>query len=509
MTKSNRITYRFDRRGNKIDEVLPAREADSSIEPSVVKQPETLIEHQAEDAREDVSLTEPSHLVEYELDYDKLERLIRESNGSEAASVLSDEVSPQNAVEDTFDLKASATLSDTFHKADHAEDMSQNMLEHQSHLMKDTDSSTYAGNGNDSHEQQWYVEPSMVPTTTKAAAQSTSYDEREQQRLYELDQYEDELLERNFSSRTKNFEPDMIEETPRRSDRRQTFTWVNGAVSVASAIVTGVCIGYLLLSLVFGMSVWPFSSLNKSAASGQNAVHEIKPNTNEQAEEQLVTLPVQSSESSQPAVAGLQLDGAHYSYQVLQAGVFTLEKTRDEVLATLSHAGYEGHFIKDDSDRYFVYAGVATSPTNAAPVQSGIKGVETYRKELTVTLPSQMPFLGEADQLEQYVNEANTLIAMYADLVTAQLEQTSFSAIGEAAQRSWQASHEQWLKLADAIEPKWASSEDKQHAQALKEQLIEADKQLQGYQEQPRSNYLWKVQSALVKSVLIQKEWFE
>jgi len=288
---------------------------------------------------------------------------------------------------------------------------------------------------------------------------------------------------------------------------RPTLTWMQGALSVVSAIISGCLIGYLLLTLVFGFNVWPISSLfggnaqELAAEASKTGTLPASANNQQTKSDEDTAVIVQEG-------ATQALNAQSYQYYVLQAGVFTKESTRDEVINSLKHSGYAAEFTLDDSNRYVVYAGLAASENDANYVQSSIKGIETYRKPLTLALPDAMPFNGEAELLEQYFEESNSLIKMYSDLVAVQLEQTSLSPIGEAAQSAWQSSYNSWLALSEQIADFWGSDEQLQQANQLQQALQEADAQLLNYQTEPKTKYLWNVQRALVKSVLVQKDWF-
>lgn len=498
MTKPNRITYRFDRQGNKIEETLPAQE---------VMQPAALHEEVEEPIlsnEQKWSFDEPAHnidatttLNQYEIDIEKLEKLIRESSLESNQTTHDEQVQKGNVSEQYIEIEQ--------YKHEHAiveqanllqEDVNQAKLQEEVKHVKIKQESY-----NDTHAEQIPANWSHYEEHVYSHAVS-DYVERddEKQRLYELDQYEEASAD---STRARSIdEATFLEQATHEELDRKPLPWLNSAVSVISAIVTGICIGYLMLSLVFGVSVWPLSALAKPSEAEQAAA--VGSNDN-------MPVPVVEGRDAKEVTSGtaVQLSEASFHYHVLQAGVFTQEKTRDEVLASLELGGFNGHYIKDSSDRYFVYAGLATTATNAAPIQGKIKGIETYRKEMTLQLPSQIAFNGEAEKLDQYFKDSNALISMYADLVAIQLEQTSFSKIGEAAYSAAQISYNNWLSLANEIEAHWIDSVDKQQAITLKEELMNAQAQLQNYQAEPKSVYLWSIQSSLVKSVLLQKEWYE
>jgi len=480
VSKSNRITYRFDRQGNKIEDTAPILNVmgQPSAPHYEIEESEPKIE-QNWSFEEQTMEKELKPYNEYELDIEKLERLIRESN----------EESKKDDEQQVEELEQAKQKQRQGQQRDYASklmtaDIDPTITQTEK-KNEDTDLFHYDWSSGDIGSM--YVE-----------------NDDEQQRLYELDRAEEDAFRYDRSSNEPSSNERsalFVEAREQNIVKNKPLPWLNSAISVISAIATGICIGYLLLSLVFGISVWPLSALAQPSQSdnGSNA---------EQIDRSLPVAGQREVKEIAPEAA-IQLSEASFNYQMLQAGVFTQEKTRDEVIASLEHAGFKSHFFKDSSNRYFVYAGVATSAANAGPIQGGIKGIETYRKEMTINLPAQIAFSGEVEKLEQYFKDSNALIAMYADLVAAQLEQTSFSKIGQAAQDAWQAAYNNWLALAEQIDSNWVEASDKEQALALKEQLMNAEKQMQSYQVEPKSTYLWNAQSSLVKSVLLQKDWFE
>lgn len=486
MTKHNRITYRFDRQGNKIEDTVPVQ--DMMQQPAVQheKMEPSHKNEQKWSFEEPANEQETTPLNEYEIDIEKLERIIRES--SPEATYEPKQQEEQSKVVELNERRQDKVTKATV--AEHSSSIKQQAAKKKAEEMQ--------------LQEQW------INNEDYERSYSYARNNDEEQRLYELDRAEETAIEHNEHEQHTKTRDDNVEDTApsayiRANEHyvasRKPLPWLNSAISVISAIATGICIGYLLLSLVFGVSVWPLSALAQPKQAEQAL-------TTEPFDDSLPAAEQREVKEIAPETA-LQLSAASFNYHVLQAGVFTQEKTRDEVLASLQQSGLKGHYLKDSSDRYFVYAGVATSATNAAPIQGGIKGIETYRKEMTINLPAQIAFKGEAEKLEQYFADSNALIAMYADLVAAQLEQTSFSKIGQASQDAWQAAYGSWLTLAEQVETNWVDEADKQQAMALKEELMNADKQLQSYQAEPKSTYLWNVQASLVKSVLIQKDWFE
>ena len=187
------------------------------------------------------------------------------------------------------------------------------------------------------------------------------------------------------------------------SRRERKFSWTNGLVAVLCAVLTGTLLGYLLLVQVFGsLCFWPNSKSTELTITGGAVV------------DQAAVLP--STADNVPTVS-INVSQGQHSYQLLQAGVFSKEDTRDEVIAALQNAGYAAEYTQVNNGKYFVYAAIATSLNNIEPFKTAVSGFELYRKELVLQLPEKVQYHGEATQLESYIQSSNQLIGMYADLV--------------------------------------------------------------------------------------------
>ena len=422
MQHHNRITYRFDRNGNKIDSL--------------------------QQQHPEVNETDSTQ----ELNIEQLEQLIRNSDGVIAdtgeiqeslneGQLSTDEQKQYKHIDlDSYDLEASRSLYDAY-------------------------------------QPEW-----TAPTLHEGAHQTdrtalTLHDELHQPERKAPTLYDEQLLHEVQVSR-----------------REGKFSWTNGLVAVLCAVLTGTLLGYLLLVQVFGSVLWPNSKSTEPTVIGDAVV------------DQATILP---SIADNTPVVSINMSQAQYSYQLLQAGVFSKEDTRDEVITALRNAGYAAEYTQVNDGKYFVYAAVATSLNNIEPFKTTVSGFELYRKELVLQLPDKVQYDGEAMQLESYIQSSNQLIGMYADLVAAQLEQPSLSVIGSSAQQASQTQYDNWEIIAlEAIDGFKGTANESQATQLL-QSLQQAQQQLLKYQEKPSAKTIWGVESAIIKAVLAQKEWFE
>lgn len=434
MQPSNRITYRFDRSGNKIDEpfTLPA-EPDMKQErklslvppPQVIAAEEKIVE-------EDVEL--------YGLDIERLEQLIRnsqlEKQEVEKAEASIDQRKPNSDIDMVNNDSSSESVS----------------------YMKQI--------ANDEEQEEEY-EPFL---------ESYSYEQN------------DSILEQD--------QPLIADENNYIYESRtvKKLTWTTSLITVLSAVATGMLLGYLLLVQVFGTLWWQPSTQAASIPT---------------VEEQPIAIPTAPASEGETSATIIDTSQEHFSYQLLQAGVFTQENTRDETIAALKKAGYAAQYTKSSNGKYYVYAALTTSAINSEPYKSAVSGFELYRKELLLQMPATLQYNGESELLNSYFSESNALIAMYADLVAVQIEQTSFSAIGSSAQEAMEQKYGQWDTLANEVMEGFKQTNGEQYAIELHKALKDAQAQMLAYQKQPSQKSIWEVQSAIVHAVLLQKEWFE
>lgn len=470
MQPNNRITYRFDRNGNKIEDgtifnhTLNIHEATKKTQQPVIH-----LENQ-------LPSLEPDGQELYGLDIESLEQLIRGSNQEDETS---------NQMRDENKQYTSAV--------DGVTDDSYN--ESFNWYIDDNDTDPF-----NQKEDEWasdfsspYEKNAVKEPALKAIDRMDYKNNKDVKSLPELDEelYQaDEYMTYKNSYIKGNRDSEIVDA---RVTNKSSFTWGNGLVTVLCAVATGMLLGYLLLVQVFGSMLWQPSPQSQAPLSTDSES----------------TIPIVPSSNDEATAGAINTSEAHYSYQLLQAGVFSQENTRDEAIASLQSAGYAASYTKSSNDKYYVYTAVATSAINAEPFKNAVSGFELYRKELALQIPASMKFHGEAELLENYFNTSNALIAMYADLVAAQLEQSSLSKIGGSAQEAAQRKFELWEKNAEEALAGFSDTESESYVLKINEALENAQANLMKYQSTPSKKTIWSVEEEIVKTIIIQKEWFE
>lgn len=468
MQPNNRITYRFDRNGNKmentttLDDSRTLHDTDYKMQKPVSS---SLTENQILSAE-----TDSEEL--YGLDIESLEQLIRGSNYKDEFYDQEQEDKPALL---SVDKRATNIYNDSLN----------------GHI-DDAKTDHYIAN---EEELTWEL-TFPYEQKTEMVRGLRSVNRTNNQSLPEVN----EELHQAVNQMAYDGSPiiaDMDEQDIRLMDtiatQKSSFTWGNGLVTVLCAVATGMLLGYLLLVQVFGSMFWQPSAQTQAPISTDSES----------------TIPVVPSSNDEATTGAIHTSEAHFSYQLLQAGVFSQENTRDEAIAALQSAGYAASYTKSSNDRYYVYTAAATSAINAEPFKNAVSGFELYRKELALQIPASMQFNGKVELLEEYFNSSNALLATYADLVAAQLEQPSLSKIGSSAQEAVERKYELWKQISKEATAGFKDTKSESYALEINVALANAQANMIAYQAKPSKKTIWSVEEEIVKTIIIQKEWFE
>ena len=292
-------------------------------------------------------------------------------------------------------------------------------------------------------------------------------------------------------------------------------SWFNVFLSVAGALATGALFGYLILNLFTGGFIWPGSSGNgaggETAGQGVSldeivslplteATGENGDDTNGQA-----AAPTDKPEGSVPAAA--VAIGGEYGYTLLQYGVFSGTATRDAALQQLADKGLPRSSTQSNG-KYLVYAGLAANSDEASAFASVLPDLQVYKKVITLR-PGNIPFQGNAETASQFFELTNSLVSTWSTLVVTQLEQPALSSIGQAATDAWKEKYKAWGGLAAKMDEGVTDEKGGQYLSKMKKAIDSGADAMLAYDKATSKSSLWKAQTALMDTVLAQKEWFE
>ncbi|WP_169082750.1 SPOR domain-containing protein [Paenibacillus sp. PL91] len=339
---------------------------------------------------------------------------------------------------------------------------------------------------------------------------------------------DDDIEERHFKAETvhgpiHSYEDELVYDEPRRNKqqytrmKRKTGTpsWFNVFLSVAAALATGALFGYLLLSLFTGASIWPGGAdetPQTQPVTGNEIIGETSggkagnaPNTGEGAQTETDN---DSAAKPDPNAAMVSLEGLDQTYFMLQFGVFSNTEGKDAALAQLAEKGLAGAALTSAAD-YRVYAGMGGDRAKAQTIRGQMADMDLYIKEVSITAPSKLPFKGEQASAQAFFTKTREIVQMLDELTIAQLEQPSLSPLSEAAAASWQTEHQKWTKNAATMRIGIEDAAGKAYLDKVIQAINTAAKSMVEYDKKPSRAYLWSTQTQLMKAIISQKEWFE
>lgn len=451
MNPNNRITYRFDREGQKVSnkEEKPQRIDEQRRKQSPIGNVIPLYQPMASNGIDD---THPWDSV-FQEDVGALEKLIRDSDD-----------------EATNDRSASYAGSNFSTRAD--------AVEHESGLWKDAGMS-----------DPW---------------SSLQHD---------IAAPEEKIQEPEYAwSRDHNPVVDDVGPIIRKSGGP---SWLNVFLSVAGALATGALFGYFILTLFTGGFMWPGSSANGNgnpAVGTDISLDEIvnlpvTENISQGTGDAGAETPPAEQPGESVAVATVGLGGEH-TYSVLQYGAFNGTAGRDEALSQLAAKGLPSATIQS-GDSYYVYAGIAMSQKEASVLTSQMPDMLIYKKELELALPDQLAFTGSEEDAKLFFDRTHALVVAWSSLIVTQFEQAELSPVGQAASKAWQDKLGEWKTSAEAMKKGIGEGKDSDYLTKLTDAIGDAGEALLAYDEKTSKASLWKAQENLMRAVLVQKEWFE
>lgn len=286
-------------------------------------------------------------------------------------------------------------------------------------------------------------------------------------------------------------------------------SWIKVFLSVAGALATGALFGYLLLSLFTNSPDQTKGSnnlanpVNGSVSNNPSAAPSGDKSTNTNGGTSGSAV---NNASGQKTV---KLTIPTQSYQLLQYGVFSNTEGRDAAIKELTDKGLAAAGMKTATD-YRVYAGMAIDRARAITLTKDIgEDLPVYIKQVDVQVPQQFPFAGDAKAADTFLNNTISLISMLDELSLTQLEQPSLSPLGSAAANAWQAEHQKWTESVKAMQAGVQDEAGKAFLIKLIQSMNTAAKSLEEYDKKPSQSHLWAVQGALMEAIVTQKEWYE
>lgn len=292
----------------------------------------------------------------------------------------------------------------------------------------------------------------------------------------------------------------------------ESSSWTKLLTAVASSIVTGVLIGYVLLLAVYGANVWPVNIISKQLTDTSEPVSVAEPIAPQPTlSDQPVTPDPSLASSGDVSTTVVPQEKVviepmqTFTYTALQAGVFTKEDTKQALIDTLQARGYPAVTMKAEDGKMVVFAGIASSQ-QATYQTNHMSGVELYRKTFSVHIPQLSTNEQLEVQLQQWMFNVQDLMKSYMLMSEAQFEQTSFSAIYADSYKLLEEKYNSLVNETKQLESKLEDEPIKSYVAFHRDKLDAVHQGFAQYQQKPSAAPLFDIQEELLTLITYQAE---
>jgi stage II sporulation protein B len=271
---------------------------------------------------------------------------------------------------------------------------------------------------------------------------------------------------------------------------RRNIPWFKVAGTAVGAVVTGVLLGYLILTMFTGVN----SNPDKSAI-----VDDVKAVTNNGSKEVSVTLP---SDALQAGVIAVQIPARTYTF--LQNGGFSTQERADQAGAEVRNQGIAA--VTESADKFFVYVGVAADRDSAVTLSEQLqaKNMEIYKKPYSLPAIEEMKWNGNAEFLQTYCTQADQLVQMLSGITLVHLEESELTDISDSTLQSIQSNFAAWTQTSSQVF-KDATADIKPALQKMTNAMNTAKLSLDEYKKTPSFEMLWQTQTNILQFIITEK----
>lgn len=287
--------------------------------------------------------------------------------------------------------------------------------------------------------------------------------------------------------------------------------WLSALSAFAGAILTGIVLGMLVLSLFRG----DFSPIRElagmgAAGAGEAAEGAVTGLDGAGPESGALTgsaegLPGPGGDGQRGAVS-LELPEATYYF--VQNGVFSGREGADAALDMLREKGLSG--AVETGAAFSVYAGAAVTRDDALLISHHLQNedLEVYVKPYVLPAVDAISGSGTAaDGLGEYVRISRELAGTILSISAMRLNEARPGPLGEAERESLARLHQQWTEQANRAVPD--TDADKPLLDKMNTALNSAVMTLEQYDKNPSHAYLWQAQAAAAEHLISQKALLE
>jgi stage II sporulation protein B len=271
---------------------------------------------------------------------------------------------------------------------------------------------------------------------------------------------------------------------------RRNIPWLKVAGTAIGAVVTGVLLGYLILTMFSGAS----------STQGNTAISDdVKTITGDSSKEASITVP---ADVLQAGVIAVQIPARTYTF--LQNGGFSTQERADQAGAVVREQGMAA--VTESADKFFVYVGVAADRNSALTLSEQLqaKNLEIYKKPYSLPALQEMKWNGNAEFLQTYCTQADQLVQMLSGITLVHLEESQLTAISDSTLQSIQSTFEAWTQTSSQVF-KDAASNVKPALQKMTNAMNTAKLSLDEYKKSPSFEMLWQTQTNILQFIITEK----
>ncbi|QGQ95387.1 SPOR domain-containing protein [Paenibacillus psychroresistens] len=270
---------------------------------------------------------------------------------------------------------------------------------------------------------------------------------------------------------------------------RRNIPWFKVAGTAVGAVVTGILLGYLILTMFTGDN----PPQDKTAITD-----DTKAITDDAPKEVSVTLPSEV----QAGVIPVQIPARTYTF--LQNGGFSTQERADQAGADIRNQGIAA--VTEAADKFFVYVGVAVDRNSALTLSEQLqtKNLEIYKKPYSLPALQEMKWNGNAEFLQTYCTQADQLVQMLSGITLVHLEESELTAISDSTLQSIQSNFETWTQTSSQVFND-ATADIKPTLQKLTNAMNTAKLSLDEYKKSPSFEMLWQTQTNILQFIITEK----
>lgn len=276
--------------------------------------------------------------------------------------------------------------------------------------------------------------------------------------------------------------------------------WLKIGVSITGAAVTGILLGFFALSVFNGTDP-------ADAIPGLGD----KPDTVAEQDAKPVSAAVTDTKSSSGGAAAatgkeIALSYAGKTYSFLQHGSFAGQQGADQARNDLIKRGLAA--ASEQSDKYYVYAGVAADKESAAALGQQLKDgnkVDIYVKAYTVPAVSKAAWNGNPETLKSYLEQSDKLLQSINLLTVMNLDSGKPAPIETSTMQSVNTSHTAWSQTSNTVAQE-AGDANRTLVQRMNNAMNSAKTSLDEYKKNPSAAMLWQAQTYMLQFIIAEKE---